>query len=85
MPSAESQAFGKELLAFVDSSPTPFQLVSVVSKRLESEGFVELKEVDGWAANGLVKKSGKVCRVLTPDYPSDETKTTSPLDFDKCD
>ncbi len=60
MPSPETKAFAKGLLDFVDSSPTPFQLVSVVSKRLQSAGFIELNEVDGWAAKGLIKKSGKV-------------------------
>ena len=60
MPTPESLAIARELLAFVDSSPTPFQVVSAVSKRLQNAGFVELKEVDGWAAKGLIKQNGKV-------------------------
>ena len=62
MPTPEAKAFAKNLLDFVDSSPTPFQLVSVVSKRLQEAGFEELKEIDSWA--GKIKKNGKVLRHL---------------------
>jgi aspartyl aminopeptidase len=58
--SAEAKSLAKDLLSFVDASPTPFQVVSVVASRLTSAGFVELKEIDNWAAKGLVQKNGKV-------------------------
>jgi aspartyl aminopeptidase len=62
--SAEAKSLAKDLLSFVDASPTPFQVVSVVSSRLTSAGFVELKEIDNWAAKGLVQKNGKVSKKL---------------------
>lgn len=56
----EGRALAQELLTFVDSSPTPFQLVSTVSTRLRAAGFVELQEIDTWAKKELIKKNGKV-------------------------
>jgi aspartyl aminopeptidase len=66
--SAEAKSLAKDLLSFVDASPTPFQVVSVVSSRLASAGFVELKEIDNWAARGLVQKNGKVSRIASWIY-----------------
>lgn len=38
----------KQLLEFIQKSPTAFQAVSQITAYLERDGFAELKEVDGW-------------------------------------
>jgi len=45
------------LLSFINSTPTPFHLVSEASSRLEGAGFTKLDEKDAWA--GLLSKGGK--------------------------
>ncbi|MBE6633925.1 MAG: M18 family aminopeptidase [Ruminococcaceae bacterium] len=39
----------KQLLEFIQKSPTAFQAVSQIAACLEQDGFLELKEVDPWA------------------------------------
>ena len=38
----------KKLLKFIEKSPTAFQAVAEMTKRLEKEGFEELKEEKPW-------------------------------------
>ena len=38
----------KKLLKFIEKSPTAFQAVAEMMKRLEKEGFEELKEEKHW-------------------------------------
>ena len=38
----------KKLLKFIEKSPTAFQAVMEMTKRLDKEGFEELKEEDHW-------------------------------------
>ncbi|MBR5897391.1 MAG: M18 family aminopeptidase, partial [Lachnospiraceae bacterium] len=38
----------KELLSFIDASPTAFHCVESVRKMLEEKGFKELKETEDW-------------------------------------
>lgn len=38
----------KKLLKFIEKSPTAFQAVTEMTKRLDKEGFEELKEEDHW-------------------------------------
>ncbi len=53
----------KELLSFIDSSPTAFHAVSNIAKLLDKEGFKKLSESEPWD----MKKGGKyyVCRNST--------------------
>ena len=44
----------KKLLKFIEKSPTAFQAVMEMTKRLDKEGFEELKEEDHWK----LKKGG---------------------------
>ena len=44
----------KKLLKFIEKSPTAFQAVTEMTKRLDKEGFEELKEEDHWK----LKKGG---------------------------
>ena len=47
----------KKLLKFIEKSPTAFQAVTEMTKRLDKEGFEELKEEDHW----------KLCLLYTSD------------------
>jgi aspartyl aminopeptidase len=38
----------RDLLTFIDSSPTPFHAVAEVARRLEQSGFTRLREEDAW-------------------------------------
>ena len=40
--------FNRELLAFLDASPTPFHAVSNLSRLLSAAGFTQLHEADAW-------------------------------------
>ena len=53
----------KELLSFIDNSPTAFHAVSNISKILDDQGFSKLSESSPWD----IKKGGKyyVCRNYT--------------------
>ena len=53
----------KELLSFIDSSPTAFHAVSNIADLLDKEGFKKLSESETWD----IKKGGKyyVCRNST--------------------
>ena len=45
----EHAEFNKDLLKFLDSSPTPWHAVSTMKDRLDAAGFVELDEKDDWS------------------------------------
>lgn len=44
----EQNSFNKDLLAFIQQSPTPFHAVKNIKSALEQAGFHELKEMDHW-------------------------------------
>ncbi len=44
-----TDSFNRDLLAFLQASPTAFHAVSSMKKRFLSEGFEELKESDTWS------------------------------------
>ncbi|MGD9661977.1 MAG: M18 family aminopeptidase [Porticoccaceae bacterium] len=48
VPPEQSSVFNKELLAFIESSPTPFHAVETMVKRLKGQGFVRLGEAESW-------------------------------------
>jgi aspartyl aminopeptidase len=39
----------RDLLQFIDASPTPFHAVAEAARRLEASGFTRLREEDAWA------------------------------------
>lgn len=45
--------------AFLDASPTPYHMVAASCAQLREEGFVELKEGERWAEEGMLKKGGR--------------------------
>ena len=47
------------LAAFLDASPTPYQMVAAAAEKLRGEGFVELKEDSRWAEEGMLQQGGK--------------------------
>ena len=46
--STEARALAKDLLHFIDSSPSPWHAVNTAEKRLSAEGFTRLNETDAW-------------------------------------
>ena len=52
-------AGGRTLAAFLDASPTPYQMVAAAAEKLRGEGFVELKEDSRWAEEGMLQQGGK--------------------------
>ena len=46
----------KKLLKFIEKSPTAFQAVAEMTKRLEKEGFEELKEEKGVDMENIEKR-----------------------------
>ncbi len=49
MPTAEQQQAGRDLLAFIDASSSPWHAVAEVAARLQAAGFVALDETASWA------------------------------------
>lgn len=47
--SPSSEALARELLAFIDASPTPYHAVLECAQRLEAVGFHRLDERDAWS------------------------------------
>lgn len=45
----EHAEFNKDLLTFLDSSPTPWHAVATMKERLDAAGFVELDEREDWS------------------------------------
>lgn len=48
------QETAKELIQFIENSPTCFHAVASMKEMLEKEGYTELKEADKWE----IKKGG---------------------------
>jgi len=48
---SQSTAYARELLDFIDKSPTPFHVTAECSKILEENGYQRLHEKDGWSLN----------------------------------
>lgn len=44
----QQTAFNRELIAFLDASPTPWHAVAAMAERLEAAGFLALDEADDW-------------------------------------
>ena len=52
-------ATAPELLSFINSTPTPFHLVTEAEKLLGNAGFSKLDEKDLWAVNKMIVPGGK--------------------------
>ncbi len=48
----EHAEFTKDLLSFLDSSPTPWHAVATMKEKLDGAGFQELDERDEWSLDG---------------------------------
>lgn len=48
LPDHAADPLTRDLLAFIEASPTPYHAVSEVAGRLEASGFRRLSERDGW-------------------------------------
>merc|ERR1719153_1001789 len=48
-----------QLLNFIDSTPTPFHLVTEAETRLLDAGFTRLEEKEAWAKEKMVSQGGK--------------------------
>ena len=46
--STEARALAKDLLHFIDSSPSPWHAVNIAEQRLSAQGFSRLNETDAW-------------------------------------
>ena len=46
--SADVQKSARDLLAFIDASPSPWHAVATAAERLNQQGFEALSEVDSW-------------------------------------
>jgi len=49
----------QQLISFINSTPTPFHLVTESEKLLENAGFTKLEERDAWAKEKMVTQGGK--------------------------
>jgi aspartyl aminopeptidase len=49
MPTAEQHQAGRDLLAFIDASPSPWHAAAEVAARLQAAGFVALDETASWS------------------------------------
>jgi len=45
-------ASAQGLCEFIDASPSPFHVCETVARRLDTAGFTELSEADGWPSRG---------------------------------
>lgn len=48
MPATSEAQEARDLLAYIDASPSPFHVVKETSRRLEAAGFTRLDERDAW-------------------------------------
>lgn len=47
-PCAQAVAYSRQLLAYIDASPSPFHAVAQSVAQLKAAGFQELREADSW-------------------------------------
>lgn len=59
IPTMATTATHSELLSFIDSTPTPFHLVTEAETRLLNAGFTQLDERNAWAKEKMVTQGGK--------------------------
>jgi aspartyl aminopeptidase len=64
----------RDLLAFIDRSPTPYHAVAEARRRLEARGFTELDEREEWkiepgSRHFLVRSGGTLCAFVAGTAP----------------
>lgn len=63
----------RDLLAFIDASPSPFHAVAEAARRLGAEGFIEYSEGDEWhvqpGARGYVVREGTLLAFVAGAEP----------------
>jgi aspartyl aminopeptidase len=74
---AQPQAQARDLLAYIDASPSPFHAVEETSRRLELAGFVRVDERDAWqlepgARAYLVRDGGSIAAFEIGTSPPEE-------------
>jgi aspartyl aminopeptidase len=60
----------RDLLAFIDASPSPFHACATAAARLDAAGFTELREGDAWPAgtgHRYVRRGGSLVAWATAD------------------
>ncbi|MSR61981.1 MAG: M18 family aminopeptidase [Planctomycetes bacterium] len=60
----------RDLCAFVDAAPTPFHACAEVARRLEANGFRELREGEAWARGvprAFVMRGGSLAAWVAPE------------------
>lgn len=63
MPDAPDLDTARQMLAFIDASPSPFHACAEAARRLEAAGFRALHEADAWPAEPgayLVRRGGSL-------------------------
>jgi aspartyl aminopeptidase len=64
----------RDLLAFIDASPSPFHACATAAGRLEAAGFREVREADAWApgpGRRYLRRGGSLVAWATGDGPPD--------------
>jgi aspartyl aminopeptidase len=70
MPEATSLDAARQMLAFIDASPSPFHACAEAARRLEAAGFGPLSELDAWPAGTgsfYVRRGGSLVAWSTGD------------------
>ncbi|MGY4648336.1 M18 family aminopeptidase [Mycobacterium sp. URHB0021] len=64
-------ASAQGLCEFIDASPSPFHVCETVARRLDTAGFTELSEADGWPSRGnfYTVRAGSLIAWQSGDQP----------------
>lgn len=72
-PTEADRAAARDLLAFIDRSPTPWHAVAETARRLEASGFREVREADEWTITAgdacFVVRGGSVAAFVAGGEP----------------
>jgi aspartyl aminopeptidase len=53
MQGPDTEDFNQSLIAFLDTSPTPFHAVASICEILAKAGFTRLEESDNWSLEAM--------------------------------
>jgi aspartyl aminopeptidase len=73
MTEAHDLSLARDLVAFIDASPTPYHAVAEVAERLQNGGFVELDEREEWSVmpglRAFVVRAGTIVAFVAGSEP----------------